>query len=301
MSAISRILIAGGSGFVGQHLTQAFVQRGIHVSILGRNKPEDLSTHGASDFITWKAFSSVEGYDAIINLTGAGIADKRWSQRYKKTLLNSRINTTRALVHACLKAKKPPPVFINASAIGFYGHQGDAAITEQTPPAHSFSHQLCSQWEEVLKPLQTHSRIRTCIARLGVVLAKEGGAFEKIRKPFEMKCALYNGDGQQWFSWIAIEDVISAMAWLIETETASGIYNLTAPTPVTNNDFTQQLGQHYKTLVTLPLPKFMIKSMLGEMGEELLLASQRVLPEKLNNETFQFKHSTLDNWLKSIA
>ncbi len=290
-------LISGGTGLIGSALTEKVLAHGHKVTIITRNPQKLHAARPAAEAINLDQLANVsEPCDVVVNLAGASIAAKRWSNNYKQILRNSRLAVTTKLVEFCCKAATPPKCFLSASAIGFYGSQGDKALTEESSGGSGFGHQLCSDWELALKPLQEKS-IRTCITRFGVVLSAEGGAYEKMVQPFRFKVAVKNGDGKQWFSWVAIDDAVSSLLWLINNENASGAYNVTSPEPLTNQDFTQALAKHFNTVISSSLPKFMIKILLGEMGEELLLSSQRVLPKKLIDQGFTFKNTNLQSWL----
>lgn len=303
MSHHQRVLISGGSGFIGQHLTQHLSTKGYTVVIVGRSQVDNAN--GTFETITWDELDAQAPFEIIINLAGASIAGKRWSHNYKKCLLDSRLITTQHLIRFCQKTEKPPSLFINASAIGFYGDQQNNAVTEVSEPADSFSHQLCQQWEDSISPLQESSLkenlvTRLCILRLGVVLDAKGGAFPQMAFPFKMKAAVRNGSGRQWFSWVALADAIRIIQWFIDTPNTKGPYNATAPEPLTNLALTKALSNHYRTLFNATLPAAAIKLLFGQMGEELLLASQKVIPERLLKEGFEFKHPDIASWLNTF-
>ena len=299
MTTGKNVLIAGGSGFVGQALAKQLNTAGYEVTILSRNPNKARALLPFAQVLSWDQLAS--GLDtpvaAIINLAGASIAGGRWTASKKERLVSSRIQSTQALVSFCQNAAKVPRVFINASAIGFYGDHGNAVITEETQPNSCFSHRLCDDWEQTLTPLKETTDIRLCIARLGVVLASSGGAFGQMALPFKAKVALQNGDGQQWFSWVALQDVLNALQWMLENELACDTYNVTSPEPVRNTEFTKHLANHFETKVTLKVPAKLLQLALGEMADELILASQRVVPDQLVEEGFRFRHVMLDELL----
>lgn len=288
------ILIAGGSGFIGQHLCQALTARGDTVRVITRKR-------GTEDALHWDDLLSYqEPVDAIINLAGESIAGFRWSQSKKDRLLASRLQSTETLVNFCQNTKTPVKTLINASAIGFYGDHGNDVITEETEPNKSFSHQLCENWEKTLTPLRTNTRIRICVARFGVVLAPDNGAYPQMVAPFKMKLALQNGDGEQWFSWVSLEDVISALVYMLDNTGLEGPYNVTSPNPIKNKQFTRELGIKYGAKIHARIPAGVLKLAFGQMAEELILASQRVVPDALIEEGFSFAHPAFDelvaNW-----
>ena len=287
-------LIAGGTGFIGQALVAHLHKQGFAVWVLGRNNEKIKKSLGPMVTpLQWNELQQCTmSFDGIINLTGESIASGRWTNAKKTRLIASRLNATQALVRFCLAASRPPTVFIQASAIGFYGSQGEQILTENSAPAQGFAHQLCRQWEAAVDPLIT-SNIRVCIARLGVILDKSNGAFRQMAAPFKFKVALMQGDGAQWFSWLSLRDVLAAFIWLIDQPRANGIYNFTSPMPLTNADFTHWLSEHFGCQLKTSIPGPILRLLLGEMADELILASQRVIPLRLQTEGFIFQHPTL--------
>lgn len=297
------VLIAGGSGFIGRHLAVALNNQGYQVDVVGRNASKINKIIPFASPITWASLADcvecASKYEIIVNLTGHSIAAGRWTSAQKKRLLNSRIDAVEGLIRYCTQTHFKG-TFINASAIGFYGDQGDKRITEGTTPVDCYSHGLCAAWEASLKPLLDNDAIRVCVARFGVVMSNEGGAFSQMALPFKAKVALQNGNGQQWFSWIALEDAVRALIYLIESTQLAGAYNIVAPEPLTNKTLTAHLAAHYHTLLALAAPAPFLKLAMGQMAEELLLASQRVVPSKLQQSGFTFKHNEITSWLKTL-
>jgi uncharacterized protein (TIGR01777 family) len=290
------ILITGGTGFVGSHLIEYLLVKGCNITILTRDKGNVTSGIRAIEDIN--EISQSERIDVIVNLAGAPIS-KRWSEKYKQELINSRVNTTKSTVALIKKLKNKPDVLISASAIGYYGSQDDTPLNEEAHPRNEFTHQLCKKWEaEALKAEKLG--VRVCITRLGVVLGKNGGALKEMLPPFKIGLGGKIGSGKQYFSWVHIDDVISAFAFLVESKKQSGIYNLTTPNPVTNSEFTKALGKQLKRLTLFPMPAFVVKLLFGEMGETLLLNGQRVVPNKLKEAGFKFKYTKTDEALKDI-
>ena len=317
------ILIAGGSGFIGSHLAVQLCNLGYSVSVVGRDVAKIQKNVPFATPLSWndleKNDSSLPSFVGIINLAGHSIAAGRWTKANKQRLMDSRISTVQSLIKFCENTQFTG-TFINASAIGYYGNQGDSELTEsfsqqnsilqsdssQTdfsqpgPAKKDFSQTLCATWEAALQPILNNSAIRLCIARFGVVLSNDGGAFSQMSLPFKAKLAVQNGDGKQWFSWIALEDAIKALTFLLETKTAEGVFNLVSPKPLTNAELTQHMAAHYSTLVTLPAPATILRLAMGQMADELLLASQRVLPKQLQAQGFEFTHNEFSMWLKSL-
>lgn len=290
-------LITGGTGFIGQNLIQHMTGKGHNITVLTRNK------HKVSGDI--KAISDVneiknsDKIDAIINLAGAPIS-KRWTKSYKQELLDSRINTTKNIISLIERLKNKPEILISASAIGYYGSQDYKMLAENSKPKDEFTHQLCKEWESEALEAKKYG-VRVCISRLGVVLGKNGGAFTQMLYAFRMGLGGKIGEGSQYFSWVHIDDVISAFFFLIENKSENGVYNFTAPTPVINNEFTKALGVAIKRPIFFPIPAFIVKLIFGEMGQALLLNGQMVIPRKLQESGFQFKYPKIENALKDIT
>lgn len=288
------ILIAGGSGFIGQQLREVLTARGDDVRIITRKRGVEGAIHW-DDLLRYAT-----PVDAIINLAGESIASGRWSQSKKDRLLASRLQSTETLVNFCQNAKSPVNTLINASAIGFYGDHGNEVITEDTKPNKCFSHQLCDSWEQTLAPLKHQTLPRICVARFGVVLAQEGGAYSQLAAPFKMKLALHNGNGEQWFSWVSLEDAVAALVYMLDHTGLEGPYNVTSPNPIKNKQLTRELGIKYGAKIHGRLPAGVLKFAFGEMAEELILASQRVVPDALIEDGFTFRHQAFDelvaNW-----
>jgi uncharacterized protein len=291
------VLITGGTGFVGSHLVLYLLGKGCNITIITRDKSKVASGIKAIEDIN--EIKPSEQIDVIVNLAGAPIS-KRWSEKYKQELIASRINSTKDIISLIKKLKQKPDVLISASAIGYYGLQDDTPLNEEAHPRNEFTHQLCKKWEnEALKAEKLG--VRVCITRLGVVLGKNGGALKQMLPPFKMGLGGKIGSGKQYFSWAHIDDVISALSFLVENKNQSGIYNLTAPNPVTNAEFTKALGRQLKRPTLFPMPAFIVKLLFGEMGETLLLKGQRVVPNKLKKTGFKFKYPKINEALGSIV
>lgn len=289
-------LITGGTGFIGKYLIQHLTENSHNITVLTRNKNKLSGNSKAVANIT--EIKSSDKIDVIINLAGAPIS-KRWSNAYKQELIDSRVNTTKDIISLIERLKNKPEVLISASAIGYYGSQGDKILDENSTPVDEFTYQLCKKWESEALEAEKHG-IRVCITRLGVVLEKNGGALKQMLPAFKLGVGGRLGDGNQYFSWVHIKDVISAFSFLIENKNEKGVYNVTAPHPVTNNDFTKALGKSIGRPTIFPMPALIVKLLFGEMGVALLLNGQRVLPKKLSNNGFKFQYPKLKNALKDI-
>ncbi len=291
------ILMTGGTGFIGTALTERLVAAGHAVTVLTRQDRAD------SDAIQYlqspDQISNDSAIDGVVNLAGASLAQRRWTPAYKREILDSRLDTTRALLGLIERLDRKPGVLVSASAIGYYGHHGDEILTEDAPSTPGFSSDLCHRWEELALQAEQFG-VRVCRARLGVVLDQGGGAMEQMARPFRFGVANWLGDGRQWLSWVHRRDVIAAMVLLLERDDLSGAFNLTAPEPVTSRGFCDAMKRYKKTVITAPVPAPVMRLMVGEMADELLLNGQRVVPEKLQSAGFEFEFPSLDDALQDI-
>ena len=292
-----KILVTGGTGFVGQSLCPALTADGHEVVILTRQPAPRLPQGGVSSVTRLDGLDASE-FGGVVNLAGAPIGDGRWTEARKKLLLDSRVDTTAKLVQWMARAKRRPPVLVSASAVGYYGEQGDRPITEHTPPTPGFTHDLCAAWErEAAKAGELG--VRVCLMRIGVVLDEGGGALAKMLPAFRMGAGGRLGTGKHWFPWIHRADVTAICQWLLESDQARGAYNVGAPNPVTNAEFTRALGRALGRPTVLPMPEAALKLLFGEMSE-LLLVSDRMLPKRLLDEGFKFRYPDLDRALAAI-
>ena len=299
-----KILITGSSGLVGSALVPALVRAGHTVCRLVR--PGSVAKNETHDGfqVAWNPATgelggAAVGADAVVNLAGASIADGRWSDKRKGELHSSRIDTTRALVAALAKMNARPRVLVSASATGFYGNRGDELLTEESQPGNDFLPDLAKDWEaEALKAEAIG--VRVVLARFGVILARDGGAFPKMVLPFRFFAGGKIGSGQQWMSWIALDDVIQILRFALENGNVRGPINAISPQPVQNAEFTKTLASAMHRPALFPAPPFALRLALGEMADALLLSSQRVLPKKLESLGYRFLHADLKGALTSL-
>ncbi len=284
------ILITGGTGFIGSHLIKYLIQDNHHIIVLTR-RSVNTSPQPVHFVRTLQDIDPGKSIDVIINLAGAPI-DKRWSDAYKQTLIDSRIDTTNAIINWISRARTLPTTLISASAIGYYGSQGATPLDEDTNCHDEFTHRLCKQWESTALTAQALS-VRTVITRFGIVLGKQGGALKRMLPAFRLGLGGQLGDGKQMMSWVHIDDVCRALLFFIQHPELSGAFNLTAPQAVTNAEFTHVLGKQLRRLTCFNLPAWVVKLLFAEMGETLLLKGQQVIPKRLTDAGFTFTYSTL--------
>jgi uncharacterized protein (TIGR01777 family) len=293
-----KIIISGASGLIGKQLVEQLRQHGHDVVRLVRRA-------AGTGEIMWDpkatvlSASALEGADAVIHLSGAGIGDKRWTSSYKREILESRTITTNLIATTIANMNRKPSVFLSGSAIGIYGPRGDEQLIEVSTDGTSFLADVCKQWEDAAKPA-SDAGIRTVLLRTGIVLTTKGGALKKQLPLFQLGLGGKFGNGKQWQSWISIDDEVGAIEHLL-TANVSGAVNLTAPNPVTNAEFTSTLARVVKRPAILPIPPFAPKAILGgELADALLFTGQRVIPAALNASGYQFVHPTLEVALRAL-
>ena len=303
-----KILVTGSTGLVGTALVCALAREGQTVCRLLRpqsavktDPAARTSEHGFD--VAWNPATgdlggAAVGADAAVNLSGASIAGGRWNADRKELLRTSRVDTTRALVVALAKMSARPRVLISASAIGIYGDRGDELLTEESKPGTDFLAGLAKEWEaEALKAEALG--IRVVLARFGIILAREGGALSKMLLPFRLGAGGRLGLGQQWMSWVALEDVVGSLRFTLENASVRGVVNVVAPQPVRNAAFTKILAKALHRPAFFPAPAFGLRLALGEMADALLLSSQRVSPQVMQKAGYSFRRSDLSSALEA--
>lgn len=289
-----KILITGGTGFIGSRLIDELQAEGHELAVLVRDYARARLILGTGPELV-RSLDEIDQdreFGAIINLAGAGIADKRWTRARKRLLLSSRLQATKGLVQLCQRLRQPPAVLLSASAVGFYGAHGTQALTETSPVHDEFSHELCNRWEEEARKVESLG-IRVCIMRLGVVLGAGGGMLGRLVPIFRLGLGGRIGDGEQMLSWVHRADVIGVMRFLLASEGESGVFNVTAPNAANNREFTRELAAAVRRPALLPMPAPMVQLMFGEMGDRLLLHGQNVKPARLQALGFEFKYPDL--------
>lgn len=295
-----KLLITGGTGFIGSALCAKLLNNQKHVlSILSRH-PEKIKIQ-AKVISSLNQLEKDASFDVIINLAGEPIADKRWTEKQKQKIITSRIETTDKIIEFIESAKHKPKLLINGSAIGYYGiNKTNMDIDENGTGDDSFSSQLCKQWETVALKANLHG-VRTCLLRTGIVLGKNGGALKKMLPPFKIGLGGKIGSGQQWMSWIHLDDLVGIILYCIEHDVLNGAINGTSPNPSTNQDFTKTLGKVLNRPTFMSIPEVIIKLLMGQMGIELLLSGKKILPIKISESGYQFQYPTLDSALQNIV
>ncbi|MCX5184128.1 TIGR01777 family oxidoreductase [Streptomyces sp. NBC_00268] len=293
----SRIAIAGASGLIGSALTRSLIADGHEVVRLVRRAPR------GTDELRWDPdgqrmdAGGLAGCAAVVNLAGAGVASRRWTEAYKRKIRDSRVRGTATLAEAVASLDERPRVFVNGSAIGFYGETGDRVVDESAPPGEGFLPSVCVAWEGAAAPAQ-EAGVRTVFARTGLVVAREGGAWGKLFPLFKAGLGGRLGDGRQYWSYISLHDEVAAIRHLIDTSSVSGPVNLTAPTPLTNREITEAMGRvlHRPTVFATPAP--LLRLALGDMSGDIL-GSQRVHPSRLLSSGFTFAFPSIEGALRA--
>ena len=292
------ILITGGTGFIGSALTKRLIEQGHAVTVLSRN-PDKVAKNCAPGVKALGGLAQLKAedrYPIIINLAGAPIVDARWSEARKQLIRDSRIGLTNQLIAGIARMTVKPELLISGSAIGYYGDQGDTVLTEPSTPGEDFSGRLCADWEAAAKQAEQFG-VRVCLIRTGLVIDDGGGFLQRLLPPFRLGLGGRLGDGRQWMSWIHRQDWITLALTMIADTAMQGAYNATAPNPVTNAEFTRILALSLHRPALLPVPAWLLKILLGE-SSQLVLGSQRVLPERLLAQGFTFQYDDLAVALK---
>ena len=293
-----RILITGGTGLIGKHLVPSLLQDGHQVVVLSRQGR--AADHPALQYLAWDGrhidAATVGTADAIINLAGAGIADHKWTAAYKQTIIDSRVQATRAVVAFIRQQAQPPQVLLQSSAVGYYGTHPTKVFSEADGPGKDFLAKSCTPWEAEAQD----AGIRTVWVRTGIVLAKEGGAFPKLLQPFKFYAGGYLGDGKQPFPWIHMQDIVNIYRFALTNPAVSGPLNAVAPEQMTNRDFAKVLGKLLGKPSGLPVPAFAIRTMLGEQAV-LVLEGQHVSCQKLQALGYTFAYSHAPDAVASLV
>jgi uncharacterized protein (TIGR01777 family) len=295
-----KILISGASGFIGSALMSALDADGHELARLVRTPRK-----GAAGEVYWDplgaqdVIQNLEGFDAVVHLAGESIGAGRWTAAKKQRILESRKKGTTLLAQSLAAAAVPPKVLVSASAIGYYGDRGDEILREDSRPGSGFLPDVCRAWEEAARPAQERG-IRVACVRIGVVLHARGGALPRMLLPFRLGVGGRIGSGRQYMSWICLDDLVAIIQYLLAAD-LSGPVNAVSPNPVTNREFARMLGGVLARPSILPFPGFVLRVLLGEMADALLLSSARVEPAKLAAAGYRFKHPDLEAALRHVV
>ena len=294
-----KILITGGTGLIGRHLIPRLLTLGHTVCVVTRS-PEKARQVLDARVELWPGLqniSSLDGIDAVINLAGEAIADKRWTGAQKQKLCDSRWTITQRISELILASTTPPAVLISGSATGYYGDLGEVVVTEEEPPHNEFTHKLCARWEQIASSAES-DRTRVCLLRTGVVLAAQGGILAKMLPPFKLGLGGPIGNGRQYLAWIHIDDMVNGILWLLDND-LSGPFNMVSPYPVRNERFAHALGHALDRPAILRVPATVIRLLMGE-SSVLVLGGQRALPKRIEAAGFVFRWYDLDEALGNI-
>ena len=294
-----RIVVAGGTGFLGRALVERLRSDGHQVAVLTRRARREGEIAWAPPAETGAWPLAVQGADAVINLAGEPIADRRWTPQRKQAILDSRVAATRALASAIAEAPRPPACFLSSSAIGIYGARGSEPVTEDAPPGDDFLATVCRAWEE--EAVRASPVTRVVLLRTGLVLDRTGGALPQLALPFRFFAGGPLGSGRQYMSWIHVDDWVGIVRWALQPGNAvAGPLNLTAPAPVTNAEMARALGRVLHRPALLPAPAFALRVALGEMADAMILGGQRVLPAKAEAAGYEFQYRHLAGALSAV-
>ena len=312
-----KVVIAGGTGFLGSPLAEVYAEEGHDIRVLTRRLPVGESRHesgtgmpgitrmgwapdGRDDPAAAASLASIlDGADAVVNLAGESLGDKRWSAQRKAVLRDSRIHPTRLLVKAITMAPKPPPVLVSASGVGYYGPADDDPKTEESPAGSDFLARLCEDWEREAR-VAANAGTRVVVLRTGVVIERSGGALVKLITPFRLFAGGRMGSGRQWMSWLHRLDYLEMVRWIIDTPGVDGPVNASAPHPVTNREFARALGHALRRPSLVPAPAFALRLLLGEMADPLVLTGQRVIPARALSHGYHFRYPEIDIAMRGI-
>ncbi|MEW7311750.1 TIGR01777 family oxidoreductase [Buttiauxella gaviniae] len=295
-----QILMTGGTGLIGSHLVPRLLELGHDVTVVTRN-PDKARSHFDPKVTLWKGLNehqNLDGIDAVINLAGEPIADKRWTESQKQRLCQSRWQITERLVEMFKASQTPPSVLISGSAAGYYGDLGEVVVNEDEPPHNEFTHKLCARWEQIACGAQSE-QTRVCLLRTGVVLAPKGGILAKLLPIFRLGLGGPMGSGRQYLAWIHIDDMVNGILWLLNND-LRGPFNMVSPYPVRNEQFSHALGHVLNRPAFMRAPTSAIKLMMGE-SSVLVLGGQRALPKRLEESGFGFRYFDLEEALGDVV
>lgn len=294
------ILITGGTGLIGQRLCKALQTEGHELTVLSRD-PDSIPEKCGADVHAMTGLDEWHPgrvFDAVINLAGEPIVDARWTKRRKQALWDSRVALTEQLVRRIAAAHHKPGVLLSGSAVGYYGNRGHAMLDESAPAGEDFAARLCKSWEEAALGAES-AGVRVCLLRTGLVLSRHGGLLGRMLPPFRLGLGARLGDGKQWMSWIHIADYVAMLLCLLDNPQASGPYNMTAPQPVTNKEFTAALAAELRRPAPLMVPAILLRAVMGERAC-LLLEGQRVLPKKIDSAGYRHTFAKLADALHDL-
>ena len=300
-----KIVIAGGTGFIGRALVKRLLEDGHRLIVLSRRVDAFKNTPSANIKVeAWDGrtqgvwASQLDGADAVVNLSGEGIADRRWTEKRKQALRSSRLDSARAIVSAIGSCSKKPTVLVNASAVGYYGDVPAGDVSEDSPKGRGFLADLCAEWESEAKKAEAFG-VRVVWLRLGIVLEKEGGALRKIVPPFRFFIGGPLGSGRQYFPWVHRGDVIGTIVYALQNPSLSGPFNVTAPGVLTMKEFCLVLGEVLERPSWLPAPEFALRLLLGEMAG-MLVTGQRAVPKRLEQAGYRFRYPEAETALRQL-
>jgi hypothetical protein len=290
-----RVLISGATGFIGRHLVHRLLQRGDHVLVLTRQEAKAAALFGSRvrAVVDLEAVRDDESIDGVINLAGEPIAARPWTRRRKQRLLTSRLDVTRRLLALVQRLHVKPATWINGSAIGYYGVRDDQPLHEKSPSAEIFQAQLCRSWEQCAAGAEAHG-VKVALLRIGIVLGRDGGALPALARPVRFGLGICLGSGEQWMSWIHIDDLIELIVFVLDQRTLAGPINATAPEPVTHRQFMHTLAASMqRRLLPFAVPACLLRAALGELAQ-LFVDGQRVMPARAQALGFEFRYPGLD-------
>ncbi len=300
------VIITGGTGFIGRGLTRKLVANGYDVAVLTRRADANhKSERDRIEYVQWDGHTAAawralaDGAAAIVNLAGANVADRRWTTAVKKNILRSRLDAGDAIVEAVSAAEVKPGVVVQASAVGIYGSRGDAELDESAAPGDGFMADVARRWEGSTAAVE-EAGVRRVVIRSGIVLGRDGGVLPRLSRPFELFAGGPLADGRHWISWIHYDDEIEAIKFLIENDETNGVFNLCAPEPLKNSDFSRIMGKIMNRPWWWPIPGVFVRALYGEMADALLLASERAVPKRLLEAGFRFRFSNAEAALREL-